>query len=109
MPKKRIDLDSLDQNQSMSKIAFEKELKKYQLELLNLQLKLKAYKTEYVKEKSIGKQQEKLIKGYEQVFQYLSKRKETLKNERDMMKTQNYEQLLSKVKSDYEVELKEIR
>ena len=44
MPKKRIDLDSLDQNQSMSKIAFEKELKKYQLELLNLQLKLKESK-----------------------------------------------------------------
>ena len=38
---------------------------KYESTLRHLQLKLKAYKTEYVKEKSIGKQQEKLIKGYE--------------------------------------------
>ncbi|MFI0348047.1 MAG: polyphosphate kinase 2 family protein [Chthoniobacterales bacterium] len=44
MSKKKIDLDALDQNQSMSKPSFEKELKKYQLGLLNLQLKLKESK-----------------------------------------------------------------
>ncbi|MBX9743328.1 MAG: UDP-galactose-lipid carrier transferase [Chthoniobacterales bacterium] len=39
--KKQIDLDALDQNKSISKEVFLKELKKYQLNLLQLQLRLK--------------------------------------------------------------------
>lgn len=39
--KKRIDLDALNQNNSISKESFFKELRKYQLGLLNLQLRLK--------------------------------------------------------------------
>ena len=41
MTKKCIDLDALDQNQSITKTSFLHELKKYQLGLLNLQLRLK--------------------------------------------------------------------
>ncbi|HLB33541.1 MAG TPA: UDP-galactose-lipid carrier transferase [Chthoniobacterales bacterium] len=41
MPKKIINLDALDQNCSITKDVFLRELKKYQLALLNLQLQLK--------------------------------------------------------------------
>lgn len=47
-PKKHIDLDALDQNKSISKEVFLKELRKYQLGLLNLQLRLKESKRSVV-------------------------------------------------------------
>ena len=48
MSKKRIDLDALDQNKSISKEVFVEELRKYQLGLLGLQLKLKESKRSVV-------------------------------------------------------------
>lgn len=44
MPRKRIDLDTINQKHSITQIAFEQELKKYQLGILNFQLKLKESK-----------------------------------------------------------------
>lgn len=56
----------------------------------------------------MAKNQQKLIAGYEQVFQYLNQRKDTLKKERDQ-KSAICEQLLTRVKSEYENELRDIR
>jgi len=71
---------------------------KYEATIKYLQQKLNAYKTEYLKERAVTKQQEKMISGYEQVFDYLNKKKE-----------HDYAKLIERVKVEAGAEISLLR
>ena len=71
---------------------------KYEATIKYLQQKLNAYKTEYLKERAVAKQQEKMISGYEQVFDYLNKKKE-----------RDYAKLIERVKVEAGAEISLLR
>eukprot|EP00347_Sterkiella_histriomuscorum_P010293 403376860 len=86
-----------------------KELEQsYYKKLKYLEQKLAAYKQEYVKVKSISKQQEKLIVKYEGALKQLSQKKESIQKQQDL-KNSIFESFLSSLKSEYQQELQKIK